>query len=264
MSLAVPPFFLYGVASGFVGTYAVFYGSKNVLIPKVATPSFKEKVAALKPGKEENFFLSTFPSMVHAIVQSFFHPAFISLGFSPEHMANRVTYFDAGWPACFSGIFVGYLLADFLIIGPKDLGLAYCIHHLSAIWIWTWGTCQGAMQWYASMLQFCELSTIFMNIRQWVLTAGYSSGSSVTLGVSMLFFLSFFAVRVFPLPKLVYQWVTNDYNQLAGEKGTPLALASTSTLLLHVLLQSFWFMLMVKKIAKLVTGGGKKKPKKEE
>lgn len=259
----LPPFFLYGIAAGFVGTYIVYYLSKDVLIPRLATPSFREKVAGLKTQKETIFFYTTFPSMVHAIVQSFFHPMYISLGFSQEHNENRVTYFDDGWPACYSGIFVGYLLADFFVCGPKMLGPAYIVHHLSAIAIWTWATSVGAMQWYASMLQFCELSTIFMNIRQWVLTAGYSSGSPVVLGVSLAFFVTFFGVRVMPLPGLVYKWVTNDYAKLAAEKGAPLAMGSTSTLLIHVLLQSFWFLLMVKKIVKLVTGGSKK-PKKEE
>ena len=259
----LPPSFQYGVAAGFVGVYASYYLSKDVLIPKLGSPSFNEKVKALKPGKEATFFYATFASMVHAIAQSFFHPAYIALGLSGAHNANRVTYFDDGWPAGFSGIFVGYLVADFLVCGPANLGPMYCVHHVSAALIWTWSTGLGAMQWYASMLQFCELSTIFMNLRQWVLTAGYDSGSSTVLGVSLAFFATFFGVRVLPLPGLVYKWLTNDFAQLSAEKGTAVALASSSTLLIHVGLQSFWFMLMVKKIIKLVTGGSKKTKKDE-
>jgi hypothetical protein len=187
------------------------------------------------------------------------------MGYSAAHNANRVTHFDDGWPACFSGIFVGYLIADFFVCGPADLGPAYIVHHLSAIVIWTWVTCIGAMQWYASLLQFCEFSTIFMNIRQWVLTAGHPSSSPTAMVVSLLFFLSFFAVRVIPLPTLVYQWITNDFAKLSDEKGKAVAMASSSTLMIHVVLQSFWFMLMVKKIAKLVLSSGDgKKAKKEE
>mmetsp|Transcript_11112 Transcript_11112/g.23000 ORF Transcript_11112/g.23000 Transcript_11112/m.23000 type:complete len:268 (+) Transcript_11112:54-857(+) len=256
----LPPFFVYGVVAGFVGTFGCFYLAKDVLIPRLATPSFCERVAALKTRKDRTFFYATFSSMIHALVQSFFHPMYIALGYSQEHNENRVTYFDDSWPACFSGIFVGYLIADFFVCGPVDLGPMYVVHHLSAAGIWTWSTGFGAMQWYGSMLQFCELSTIFMNLRQWILTAGYPSGSPVVLSVSMAFFFTFFAVRVMPLPGLVYKWVTNDFAKLSDEKGIALALGSSSTLLIHLLLQSFWFMLMVKKIVKLVTksGDGKK------
>ena len=263
LSFYLPPSFQYGVAAGFVGVYASYYMAKDVLIPKFASPSFQEKVAALKPGKETIFFYATFASMAHAIVQSFFHPAVIALGMSLAHNENRVTHFDDGWPSCFSGIFVGYLVADFFVCGPKALGLMYCVHHISAAIIWTWASGYGAMQWYASMLQFCELSTIFMNLRQWVLTAGYPSGSKTVLGISLFFFASFFGVRVVPLPGLVYKWISGDFAKLSDEKGMALALASTSTLIIHVCLQSFWFMLMVKKIMKLVAGG-KKTPKKKE
>lgn len=263
LSFYLPPSFQYGVAAGFVGVYASYFMAKDVLIPKFGSPSFKEKVAALKPGKETRFFYATFASMAHAIVQSFFHPAFIALGLSAAHNENRVTYFDDGWPAGFSGIFVGYLVADFFVCGPAALGPMYCVHHLSAAIIWTWTSGFGAMQWYASMLQFCEFSTIFMNLRQWVLTAGYPSDSKTVLGISMAFFATFFGVRVLPLPGLVHKWISNDFAKLSDEKGKTLALASTSTLIIHVCLQSFWFMLMVKKIVKLVTGGGKKSKKEE-
>jgi len=248
----IPPMFLHGISAAFLGTYAIYYATKVVLIPRFATQSFRDKIDQLVTLKDKKNFYTTFQSMAHALVQSCFHPMLISLGYSPEHSANRVTYFDDGWPAFFSGIFVGYLLADTMIIGPIDLGPMYCLHHLSAIVIWTWTACVGAMQWYASMLQFAEFSTIFLNGRQWVLTAGYSSDSRVVVGVSMAFFVAFFVVRVVPLPWLVYLWLTNDLAQLSDEKGLPVALASTSTLIIHVLLQSFWFLLMVNKIDKTI------------
>ncbi len=259
----LPPFFVYGAAAGFIVTFASYFIAKDVVVARLITPSFRERVLALKTEKDRTFFYATFASMIHAIVQSLFHPAYIALGFSKEHNENRVTYFDNGWPSCFSGMFVGYLIADFFVCGPAALGPMYILHHLSAAGIWTWSSGFGAMQWYGSMLQFCELSTIFMNLRQWILTAGYPSGSPVELAISLSFFLSFFAVRVLPLPGLVYKWVTNDFKRLSAEKGSALALGSSSTLLIHVMLQSFWFMLMVKKIVRLVTGSGKKAKKDE-
>jgi len=260
---SVKPLFVYGTVSGFVGFYVVFYLMRDVLIPRLASASLQEKLASLATRKERVFFYSTFPSMVHALVQSAFDPMYISLGYSQEHNDNRVTHFDPGIPAYFSGIFNGYLIADFIICGPKDLGPAYCLHHLSAIAVWTGSAYFGAMQWYASMFQFCEFSTIFMNIRQWVLTAGYPSSSPIGIAATLSFFLSFFAVRVLPLPSIVYQWPTTDYPRLSADKGTGVALFSGSALVIHVSLQSFWFLLMVKKIVQIVVGGGKKKKKEE-
>ena len=260
---SMPPLFLYGTVSGFVGVFVVFHLVRDVMIPKLAPASFQEKLASLPTRKDKVFFYSTFTSMVHALVQSAFDPMYVSLGYSQEHNENRVTYFDVGGPAFFSGIFNGYLMADFIICGPKDLGPAYCLHHLSAIVVWTGTALVGSMQWYACMLQFCEFSTIFMNLRQWVLTAGYSSSSPIGIAVTLSFFLSFFAVRVVPLPTMVYQWPTTDFPRLAAEKGMGVALFSSTALVIHVSLQSFWFLLMVQKIVKIVLGGGKKKKKEE-
>jgi len=257
----MPPMFLYGTASGFVGAYIVWYATQYVLIPKFVPRSFREKVDKLATLKQKKELYSTFPSMVHALVQCSFHPLFIFLQLSPEHAANHVTYFDDGWPAFFSGIFAGYLGADFTLVGPIHLGPAYCLHHLAAIGTWVWTGSVGAMQWYASMLQFAEFSTIFMNIRQWALTTGYPSTSPMVKRISLLFFLAFFAVRVVPLPWLVYLWLTNDFAQLSEEKGLPVAAMSSCSLAVHVLLQSLWFLMMVRKMHKIVT---KSKTKKEE
>jgi len=254
-SFTLPPYFLYGIGSAFGGTVAIFYGSKNFLIPRLT--SLKERFDKLS-SKDQNMFLSTFPSMAHAIVQSFWVPAKLALGYSALHNANRVTHFDPGAPAYCSGVFVGYLLADFALLGPKDLGLMYTVHHVSAMAIWTWSASSGAMQWYASALQFCELSTIPLNLRQWILTSGYDSGSPLAVGVSLAFMASFFVVRVLPLPVLLWQWVNGDYTKLASETTTALALASTASLVIHACLQSFWFSLMVRKLLKMIKGGSKK------
>lgn len=257
----IPPMFLYGTASGFVGAYIVWFATQYVLIPKFLPQSFREKVDKLATLKEKKNLYSTFPSMAQALVQCSFHPLFIFLQLSPEHAANRVTYFDYGWPAFFSGIFVGYLIADFVYMGPVDLGAAYCLHHLAAIVSWVWMNRLGAMQWYASMLQFAEFSTILLNVRQWVLTTGYPSSSPMVKRVSLSFFLAFFVVRVAPLPCLIYLWLTNDFAQLSDEKGLPVAVLGSCSLTIHVLLQSLWFLMMVRKMVKMVT---KPKTKKEE
>ena len=70
--------------------------------------------------------------------------------------------------------------------------------------------------------------------------------------------ISFFIVRVIPLPWLVQYWITKDYHKLANEKGTPLAVANTMSLSIHVVLQTFWFLLMIKKMIGMIFGKKKK------
>ena len=198
--------------------------------------------------------------MIHSIVHSIFHPGWIFFGFSEPHNMGRTIYFDPGWPSFFQGIFVGYLLGDFFwVLGPKDLGLVYCIHHISASSQWIYSTSQESMQYYGSFMQFCEFSTIFLNIRQWILTAGYSSSSKPGMIFSGLFFLAFFLVRVVPLPMIIYNWTTKDYAELRDAKGTTIAVGNTVTIVINVLLQTSWFGMMVMKIVKMLGGGSKKK-----
>jgi hypothetical protein len=259
----LPPFFLYGMTAGFVGVFVFFGLARDVLIPKLATKAFRERLSGLS-RKDKNFLYITLPSMVHAIAHSFFHPAWISFGFSPEHNENRVTYFDDTWPAFFSGVFVGYLVGDLTVLGPKDLGPVYLIHHISASAIWTISASFRSMQWYASLLQFAEFSTIFLNIRQVVLTAGYPSSAPISLAASLSFFLSFLAARILPLPTLVRQWLTKDYDAMKEERGMTLAVCNSAALLIHVGLQSFWFFLMIKTIVGMAIGKKKQSKEKKE
>ena len=104
----IPPYFLYGILSGFVGVFVSFYLMKDVLVPNLTSNEFQTKVSKLK-RKEKNFFYITLPSLVHSIAHSIFHPMYISVGlYTPEEYTNnRVTYFDPKFPAYFQGIFVG-------------------------------------------------------------------------------------------------------------------------------------------------------------
>jgi hypothetical protein len=257
----LPPFFLYGFAAGFVGCVICFGFARAVLVPKLSTDSFRDRFQSLSTKEARNFY-SLVPSAVHALAQVLFHPAWISLGFSLAHSEDPVNYYDDTWPAFFSGVFVGYLVGDFAILGPKHLGAIFSLHHLSASAAWILSNHLRTMQWYSSFLQFCEFSTLFLNYRQVLLTAGYPSSSSIATMASLGLFLSFFAVRVLPLPGIIYQWITKDFAALHEAHGMTVAAANTVFLTIHVGLQSFWFSLMVQKL--VAVAFGKPSKKKEE
>jgi len=249
----LPDYFIYGTMASYVGTVICFSLARKLVVPKLLPDAFRQRVEALSTKDRLNFY-SLIPSTVHALIQIMFHPAWISLGYSPEHTADRVHYFDETWPSFFSGVFVGYLLADYSLLPADVLGTIFTVHHLSASACWILSGHSRIMQYYASFLQFCEFSTLFMNARQVVLTAGYSSSSSVASFSSLGLFVSFFLVRVLPLPKIVYDWLTTDCVSLYEKHGLYIAMAFSLFLTIHVGLQSFWFSLMVKKIIGIVAG----------
>jgi len=256
--LDLPDYFIYGTMASYVGTVICFSLARKLVVPKLLPDAFRERVEALTTKDRLNFY-SLLPSTVHALIQIMFHPAWISLGYSPEHTADRVHYFDETWPSLFSGVFVGYLLADYSLLPATTLGPLFTVHHLSASACWILSSHSRIIQYYLSNLQFCEFSTLFMNARQVVFTAGYSSSTSVARFLSLGMFVSFFVVRVLPLPKLVYYWITTDCVSLYEKHGLYVAMAFSVFLAIHVGLQSFWFSLMMKKVIEMVAGKPKKK-----
>ena len=59
-----PPYFVYGIASGFVGVFVTFYLMRDVLVPNCTTPSFRKRVARLKTRKDKKFFWGETPNAV--------------------------------------------------------------------------------------------------------------------------------------------------------------------------------------------------------
>lgn len=152
-------------------------------------------------------------------------------------------------PCFYMGFFVGYLITD-TASSPslKVLGLPYAIHHISASMCWTFCASNRIMQHLASFLQFNELSTVFMNVRQVLLTAGYKSSDGIVTVVSLSFFALFSAVRVFPLPFLVYKWINHEFVSIRDEVGWGGAGLLSLFLATNVMLQGSWFALMVRKL----------------
>mmetsp|Transcript_12323 Transcript_12323/g.18074 ORF Transcript_12323/g.18074 Transcript_12323/m.18074 type:complete len:262 (-) Transcript_12323:202-987(-) len=225
-------------------------------------PKLQERVDKLD-NKARKYFFVTGPSTLHSLVH-----VLGTGGFLLRLEKQSVTTFDDrlivdyGWtslgPAFYAGVFAGYLMADAVYLGIEDLGPMYVLHHFSAATNWTLCDYTRCMQFLASFLQFNEFSTIFMNARQVLLTAGYDSKGKHVMAASYVFFLSFFLVRVIPLPMIVYKWISNDFRVIKTEAGTPTAAFLSFCVLAHVSLQSTWFAMMLRK----VLGGKSKKEKK--
>lgn len=246
------------------GASAIGFGISLKITQLVVScfPKLQERVDKLD-NKARKYFLVIGPSTVHSLAH-----VIGTAGFLLRLEKQTVTTFDDrlfvdyGWtclgPAFYSGVFAGYLFSDAVYLGIKDLGPMYVVHHFAAATTWTVCDYTKCMQFLLSFLQFNEFSTIFMNARQVFLTTGYDSKGKHVTAVSYIFFLSFFLVRVLPLPMIVYKWISNDFQVIKTEVGIPVAVSLSLSVLAHVALQSTWFAMMLRK----VLGGKSKKEKK--
>lgn len=260
---SLPESFLYGVAAGSLGFYATL-GATQVMLQQVA-PRFVEQRIMKLAEKPRYFFWVLGPSTVHGLVQVIGTVAFLPKMINDPIVGAGDSIDTRLWvdygltglgPSFYSGIFVGYLMADFAFLRPRKLGTQYVMHHLSAIVCWTMAQSLQSFQFVAQLLQFCEFSTIFMNLRQFYLTAGYDSSSKPVVWSSLAFFVSFGLVRVAPLPWILYQWLTQDFVLVRDNIGWGAALSFSAFFAVHTTLQVMWFRLMVQRVLAKFTGAG--------
>ena len=258
-----PPPFLYGAAISAL-IYIIARSLSHRTTTVLCTKSFQEKVANLT-FEQLYHYHSLLPSTIHAVIQIIgtyycvFYGDKDAVVFDDEMF---VSYGITGiGPSFYMGFFVGYLITD-VIFAPslKILGYPFVVHHISAAMCWTYCASNRIMQPLASFLQFNELSTILMNLRQVLLTAGYTSSDPIVTIVSLLFFAMFAAVRVFPLPFVVHQWIVRDFVSIRNEVGLGGAVLLSLFLAVNVMLQGSWFSMMVRKLIGMIT----KKPKRKE
>lgn len=255
-----PPFFIYGAVAAIPVYYFSYWIFEKVLIPRFFTLSFNQRLKDLE-DKKLVLFMTIFPSTVHAFFHVFGVPAWITFGYSTLHNAAKIAYYDERWPAFYQGVFAGYMVADYSKCGFRTLGTAFTIHHSFACAAWTLSAYLRSMQWQTALLQFCELSTIFMNLRQLLLTAGYASDGAAVTVVSLIFMISFGAVRVLPLPMILRELFLTGFVDMKNKDGLIAALCGAGFTILHTILQLMWFSIMMKKLFSVVLGNDKKKEK---
>mmetsp|Transcript_5347 Transcript_5347/g.8210 ORF Transcript_5347/g.8210 Transcript_5347/m.8210 type:complete len:268 (-) Transcript_5347:97-900(-) len=261
-----PPSFLYGAGIGTI-IYCLSRFLSHAII-QICPSSFQQKLANLNFAQLHHYH-SLLPSTVHAIIQIVgtynvvFHGDKDVLTFDDRlFVPYGITTLG---PCFYMGFFVGYLLTD-TALSPslKVLGLPYAVHHISASMCWTFCASNRIMQNLASFLQFNELSTVMMNVRQVLLTAGYKSSDGIVVVVSLAFIALFSAVRVFPLPFLVHKWITYQFVSIRNEVGLGGASLLSLFLAVNVMLQGSWFAIMVRKLIELFTKSKKQSKGKEK
>ena len=115
------------------------------------------------------------------------------------------------------------------------------------------------MQPLAAFLQFNELSTPLLHLRQLLLYSGYTSKDSLLTVVNLSFFVLFGLIRFLPLPWILYHWITTDFMAIKDEVGMGGACALSLFVMVHVGLQGSWFMTMCGKLVGMARGAFSKK-----
>ena len=100
-----------------------------------------------------------------------------------------------------------------------------------------------------------------MNLRQLLLTAGYASDGAAVTVVSLIFMISFGAVRVVPLPMILRELFLTGFVDMKNKDGLIAALCGVGFTILHAILQLMWFSIMMKKLFSVVLGNDKEKEK---
>ena len=263
----LPPSFLLGMALG-ASIFAIFFRLSPILTSRYATPSFARNVSNLDDAMRYNYH-SYLPSTVHAIVQVVGTSSFLFFHVDDADATSfdgrtLVPYGDTRLgPGVYMGIFVGYLLSD-LFAAPslKAMGYPFVAHHVAASACWAYCACHGVMQRVGCMFQFNEVSTPLMNLRQYLLTAGYGSGEPIVAITSLAFFAIFGLARVVPLPFVTRDWATRDYFAIRDKVGTRGAVLLSAFFAVNAALQCGWFYSMCRKVAKMMMAGGAKKEKR--
>ena len=242
--------FIFGILCAtfaYVLIRAISYHFSTRLYPALAKSN--------KTKAELVIFHTYLNSTIHATVQTFgnFYPALMSL----LHWNNRVTHFNTDLvdatnelymnfgPTFWHGIFVGYLLTDLIAIAGHEKPLMI-MHHITAIFTWTYAVHCNVLQWYMCFLQFNELSTIFLSSRHLLVTGWDMKNSSLVKCIEAMTFVAFAIVRVLPLPFLLYNFWTTDMNVLKEQAGAGIFYNIWVVLIFHSVMQSFWFYLLCK------------------
>ncbi len=280
-----PPSFFYGFTGGAIA-YLFFRALSSILTCTLGTSALQRNVNALDEAKRYHYH-SSLPSIAHALVQIIGTYSFVFYGCGEEemdeaaeeesassskHLASVLSFDERTivpygtthlGPSVYMGIFVGYLVTD-VACAPSlsDMGYPFVLHHVAASICWTYCACFRVMQPAAMLLQFNELSTPLLDLRQMLLTAGYDSNGLYVMVISVAFFVVFGMVRVAPLPFVIYHWIFRDFDTIRETIGLGGAVFLSFFFAVNALLQSGWFFIMCQKLMRMVAKEAPKNTKK--
>jgi len=251
-----------GATAGFFG-YGVLYMFSRLVMPHI--PGINTHYLALKPGGRAEWD-SRVPSCVHAvmIVLGVYYCAL----FSHEHMYYRVAYYDDRLfvpygatglgPEFFMALFVGYLGGDLVLLlvyrNQMEMFELMLTHHLFAGLCWVVAIGSQTMQWYACFLMLSEFSTPVSNLRWWMAKSCATPTSVIYLLVCSGFFVTFFMARIMCLPVVIYLFIRYDAAKVQAQFHWKETSLWSLALVVHCMLQSYWFALMSKAVLSKILG----------
>mmetsp|Transcript_81314 Transcript_81314/g.136066 ORF Transcript_81314/g.136066 Transcript_81314/m.136066 type:complete len:129 (+) Transcript_81314:64-450(+) len=124
-------------------------------------------------------------------------------------------------------------------------------HHVLSLLLWPYAfyveKCIVAIGYFL----FTESSNFLLNLR-WHMAEKQYEGPAMML-VQFLFLIMYTAVRVLPIPWFVWLFVKTDFSQFSYFE-----MLLTLTCVIPLMLNLFWYSLIVKGALKVIRGSGKK------
>lgn len=146
-----------------------------------------------------------------------------------------------------TGLSVGYMLFDFLVLvinfrvqfklwGGSQYAL-YVVHHILSFLIWPYAVANARGVKFVNYFLLSEASNVFMVSRYFCKRLGMTESSPVYVTVCVLWLLSFFALRIVPIPTLLDTYVNGNFDTFG-----PVELyVSSATLPIPSMLNMYWF-----------------------
>eukprot|EP01065_Artemidia_motanka_P034918 TRINITY_DN42901_c0_g1_i1.p1 TRINITY_DN42901_c0_g1~~TRINITY_DN42901_c0_g1_i1.p1 ORF type:complete len:301 (+),score=66.72 TRINITY_DN42901_c0_g1_i1:59-961(+) len=123
------------------------------------------------------------------------------------------------------------------------------VHHGLSLAVWPIGLGTSSYNFWIAWFLFSEVSNVFMDPRELLLGLGLQ-GSALFLPISVVWVASFTLSRIAPMPFLVWAFVAADWSRMpALHKVT-----GHVTVPLPLVLNLYWFVLIVKGVLALVSG----------
>lgn len=124
-------------------------------------------------------------------------------------------------------------------------------HHLTSILIWPWAMLNHRGVVFVEYFAFTEITGVLQNLRLFMSKMGYDS-SPLYVAVGAGWTLSFFIVRILPVPYFVYLYVYILRYRTYEPTSAVLAWIGTFTVPIPWILNIYWFFLIAKGLAQFL------------
>ncbi|KAL1502979.1 hypothetical protein AB1Y20_011049 [Prymnesium parvum] len=207
------------------------------------------------------FLSSCIVSMANALCTSgFAASAFYELTTSSQPISLTMAAPESLVRSC--AITCAYFIADcYQMVRYREdskremgaMGMAIMwFHHSVSLVLWPYSVLTNKCAFFVSFFLFTEITNIGQNIFH-ACNKG-NLGSKITAVVGSCWLVSFFVVRIVPMPWLVYHYVKLHWEGGVGQTGLE-TVVSLVTIPLPWMLNTYWFILLSMKAIRMLRGG---------